>query len=642
MLSIRRCHCVYVEGRFFWSTSVLCLLLVTSAVRSQVVLEDESALIPHSRAQGQELGLSGAAWFDYNGDNHLDLFVTNAPGQANGLFKNKGDGTFENASSEAGLTSGLGSFGAVAGDLDNDGHVDLILTTLGRNVILYHNNGDGTFEDVSEGSGLVGSLTTASAALADLDNDGFLDLYIAAIGDLDENGSRNDRSQLFRNDGDMTFTDISESAGVDTNLGACAVRMFDYDNDGWIDIFVANCWSWESATPFELFRNNQDMTFTDMAQESGLWPDGYWMGIALGDIDNDGDMDLFSTNYSGSHGWPHALYENNGDGTFTDIGEEAGVGNWEFGWGCSFADFDNDGLQDLVFGGSLPGFGGGGLGPGGGNPGRVFHNNGDRTFSVVADFGLASDFTSGIAVGDYDNNGFPDILIVKSELPGRDGNPVLKRNLGNDNHWITFRTVGTRGNRDGVGARIKVTAGDIEQVQDVHAGSSFASMDSPWLTFGLGDLDRADHIEIRWPLGLVEEFTDVQAGQMVVLTEGAGMAPAHDCNDIANGEARDRNENGVPDVCESLFIRGDSNADGAVNISDSVFLLGYLFLGGRSPGCLASANTNGDVAVDIADPIYLLGHLFLGVPPPPAPFSQCGTSDLEADEELGCEESSCP
>ena len=512
---------------------VLTIAGLTSSTRRDVGFQDVSGLLAFVRSSEGGDGLAGAAWFDYNNDGFLDLYLANGKGHGNGLFQNNGDGTFTDVSAQAGVENGLGNSGVIAGDIDNDGHVDIFLTGEGGLTVsdqsptkLFYNNGDGTFSDITIQSGVVGAETAISAAFADIDKDGFLDLFIASPGSLLTKTQH--KNKLYHNNGDRTFTDISASAGVDTDIGACAVGFCDYDNDGWLDLFVVNCNDvFFKPVPIELFRNNGDLTFTDVAREAGLRRVGAWMGITFGDYDNDGDMDFFVTNAGVSVPLgSHALYRNNGNGTFTFVSFRTGVARWEWGWGCSFADFDNDGYLDLFFAGSFPPPPLEIVGSGIGNPGRLFMNIRGRTFKEIGSelgFNLSDQFTSGVAVGDFDSNGFADIVVGVNTFEDQIGRTKLFQNIGNDNSWLTIKTVGTVSNHDGIGARVKVAVGDHTQTKDVHAGSSFLSMDSPWLTFGLAEHERVDMIEITWPLGLVERFLDVPARQVITLVEGEGV-----------------------------------------------------------------------------------------------------------------------
>ena len=491
-------------------------------------------------------GFGGAAWFDYNNDGLLDLLVTDGQGHPNKLFRNNGDGTFTDVAAQAGVANGLGNQGVVAADIDNDGCVDLFLTGEGAwaghrgnrpaetPAKLYINNCDGTFTDITRSAGIPFPLHGGMAAFGDINRDGFLDLFVASPGNILL--AIPTRNRLFLNKGNRTFTEISASAGINTNLGACAVQFSDFDNDGWPDIFVANCNGFDAPltpipTPFELFRNNHNLTFTNVATRAGLAPVpgnpsqgiGFWMAVTIGDFNRDGKLDLFATNVGNNCcGAPPGLFRNNGDRTYTDVGSftlpnEALL---EFGWGASFADFDNDGNEDIFYDGSLPLFGL--IGPGIGSPGRYLRNNGNGTFSTAEEFGLADAYTTGMAVGDFNNDGFPDVFVTVTDLgiPGQ--HSLLLKNVGNSNNWLTVKAVGIRSNRGAVGARVKLVSSDMTQIKEIYAGTGFLSTNSPWVTFGMGNRQKAN-IEINWPSGLEELFPDLSANQGVTLVEGKGI-----------------------------------------------------------------------------------------------------------------------
>ncbi len=566
-------------------------LITTQLVAGQTTNEkgfrfkEKSSLLDFTRAGGE--GLGGAAWLDFDQDGDLDLFLTGGgsflkltPGVSqNGLFENNGDGTFTNVSVEAGIARGGGNSGAVVGDIDNDGYPDIFVSGEGHVVHpfyksfskLLHNQGDGTFQNIIFRSGIkpFGG-TEWSAAMADINNDGYLDLFISSPGHIPYvrgfgSRGRSFPNRLYLNNGDLTFTDISILAGV-TGLyideatgriasdGACAVGFSDYNSDNLPDIFVANCNAFEvdkmgkvygnavlRATPFNLYRNNGDNTFTDVAKDAGLDIQGFWMGLAFGDFDNDGHIDFFSTSSGTASNFMavHTLMHNNGDGTFTDITEK-NLSETPFSWGTSAADFDNDGDLDLFKVGSLPPFKVRGSEA---SPGEFFRNEDENGFVLdpdAADIDLSEDYATGVAQGDFNGDGFPDIVIVRSafqfnlpawynfsfDLPN--GQPVLLQNKGNNNDWVTVRPVGTMSNSMGIGARIELYSTltpHNRQVREVRAGSSFASSESPWPTFGLGLGPNPGYsLKVGWPSGLVEEFPSVPIRRIFEVIEGNGIA----------------------------------------------------------------------------------------------------------------------
>ena len=446
-------------------------------VPAPIRFDDRSSALPFNHASlpfaGE--GVSGAAWLDFDRDGDLDLYMTNGRTQPNALFRNDGDGTFTDVAAAAGVVNGLGNSGVVTGDLDNDGYPEIFLTGEGGTAfsdqspnVLYRNNGNGTFTDITATANLPGAETSLMAAMGDIDRDGYLDIYVTSPGHLDvvpgTGPAQPHANRLYLNNGNLTFTDISASAGVDSSIGGCAVSFTDYDRDGWQDIIVANCNDVDLLpTPFNLYRNNGDLTFTDVAYSAGLGEAGYWMSVSLGDYDNDGHVDIFSTNmgaFFGDGSYRHGLFRNNGNGTYTNVAASVGLATWEFGWGSSFADFNNDGFLDLYIVGALPIPPWNVIGPGSANPGRFFYNNRYGAFtedSSVTGLDLSSRFTSGLAAADYDNDGFVDAVVKTSSLgPNDPGAAVLLKNRGNRFRSLTVRLVGIVSNRDAVGARIEL------------------------------------------------------------------------------------------------------------------------------------------------------------------------------------------
>jgi enediyne biosynthesis protein E4 len=527
-----------------------------------IVFEEKADLIDFHRAGGE--GLGGVAWLDYDADGDLDLFLANGFGNKNGLFRNNGDGTFTDVATEAGVANGTGSSGVVVGDIDNDGYPDLFVSGEGFVIgpvqtpaKLYHNKGDGSFEDITIASGVTGAGSALSAAMGDINNDGYLDIFVTSPGHIPfKTGTGTEQShenKLYLNNGDLTFTDISVAAGVDglyadptpgvdrlISDGACVVGFSDYDHDDLLDIVVGNCNGYPlipslspvRPTPFNLFRNNGDLTFTDVAASAGLDIPGFWMGLAFGDFNQDGYIDFAATSTGTFNNFPHILMSNNGDGTFTDIAED-NLSQTPFGWGITTADFDNDGDLDLFKVGSLPLFGA--IGPDKGSPGRLFLNKGEQEFVEDPDavpVDLSFDYTTGLGQADYNNDGFTDLVVMRSpwqtlNAVNPNGHPVFLQNQGNNNHWITVRLTGTTSNRMGIGARIEVFArGMKRQVREVRAGSSFASSETPWPTFGLGKKYYA-FIRVNWPSGLTEWFTAFHLRRTYDLVEGHGWFPTY-------------------------------------------------------------------------------------------------------------------
>ena len=479
-------------------------------------------------------GVGGAAWLDYDNDGFLDLYITNTREAKNALFRNNGDGTFTNVAEEAGVTSETGNTAVVAGDIDNDGCTDLLMSGDGgfigdepSSFKVYRNDCEGAFTDITERGGLdaLSDSYSWAIALADIDNDGDLDLFVGGPpGPGFDFGPPN---RLFLNGGDGVFTDISASAGVIDDLPTCGMGFNDYDEDGFIDIFLATC-VWLDAR-FRLLRNNGDLTFSDVSFESGLSlsieglpgqaEHDFRIGVAFADYDSDGDLDILSRNF-GANGW---VFENTGDGTYDPVGYEGTFDEIEYpaSWAFGVADFDNDGGEDIFYSGNFPveSF------DWPGNAGLLLMNRGDGSFrKFPSGFGLEDLFTTGAAIGDYDNDGFADIVVVTSKSRGQGGEPVLLHNRGGGNSWISVRLIGTASNRDGIGARVWAKADGTVVVKSTHAGSGFLSTNSPWLTFGLGSHEGLADIEVRWPSGLVETFEDLDVRQTVALTEGTGVA----------------------------------------------------------------------------------------------------------------------
>ncbi|HHO52938.1 MAG TPA: CRTAC1 family protein [Deltaproteobacteria bacterium] len=475
-------------------------------------------------------GYGGVAIFDADGDASLDLYLTDGPGRDNVLLLNDGTGHFTDATASSGAAVGSGSRAALAADLDGDGATDLVLPgDLRAPLRVLHNDGAGRFTDVTTAAGITGAPRNVSAHAADLDGDGDLDVFVAA-GTIPSEQFAN---TVWRNDGDGTFTEIGAGIGLGTHTGACAATFTHLDDDDAIDLLVANCGDADRDLPLEVFHNDGGGRFTDVREDARVWGLGHWMGLALGDFDGDLRMDFFATNSGVGRDQPHALYRNDGDGTFTDVGVAAGVADWEFGWGTVAADFDNDGWIDLYYTGRSQ------VGDLYASPGHLFRNAGDGTFEAPTQpLDLSGSWTSGVATGDLDHDGRMDLVIVRTavEAADEDGSAVLLLNrTDNGHHWLSIELVGAGSDPSAVGARIiAVPGGGQPQLQERHAGSSYQSTNSPWPHFGLGDAVDAE-LCVRWPDGAHERFGSFGADQHVRLVQGQGTPDTCDTLETATG-----------------------------------------------------------------------------------------------------------
>ena len=506
----------------------------------------------------------GVAFYDYDNDGWLDIFLVNGTRlegfpagsePTSHLFRNNRDGTFTDVTTKAGVAhSGWGQ-GVCVGDYDNDGWDDLFVTYFGQNV-MYHNNGDGTFTDVSQKAGVAGKGTrwSTGCAFVDYDRDGKLDLFVANYIALDlatapvpesgpclyksvmvacgPPGMENGKNILYHNNGDGTFSDVSEAAGI---LGAngtygLGVLTADLDNDGWPDIYVAN-----DSTASALYQNKKNGKFQDIAVEAGcaLSPDGKpqaGMGISAADYDLDGNLDLIKTNFAGD---TPSLYHNQGGANFEDATFTAGLGahTQYLGWGCGFFDMDNDGWADILI-----------------CNGHVYpeveqlkteagyaqrkllyqnlHNGHFADVSLQAGPGISEPSPSrGAAFGDFDNDGDIDVVInTVNDYP-----QLLRCDSKLNNNWIKVRTIGTKSNRSGIGARLKCVThlpGDTkphQQIDEVRSGGGYLSQNDLRVHFGVGKATKVDLLEVRWPSGQVDTVKDVAVNQVVFVKEGEGI-----------------------------------------------------------------------------------------------------------------------
>jgi enediyne biosynthesis protein E4 len=509
---------------------------------------------------------SGVGLIDYDNDGWLDIYLVNAStydaqsGKAEAphaaLFHNNHDGTFTDVAAKAGVTNDRWGFGVAIADYDNDGWPDMYVTNMGSNR-LYHNNHDGTFTDVAEKAGVVLGGWSTGATWGDYDGDGRVDLFVPGYVHFENNqpptpssgaatlaknfcqfrgtpvmcgprGLEGERDHLFHNNGNGTFTDVSEKAGVADKSGYYGLSsvFIDLNNDGKPDLVVA-----DDSTPNYVYLNKGDGTFEDASYASGyaLNENGREtasMGIALGDYQNNGRIDLFNTTFSDDY---DVLYHNDGDANFTDVSYEAGVAEPTvpfLGWGDAFLDYDNDGWKDLFLsnGHVYPAVDKNDWGTTFAERPLLFRNLDGKRFELqpaVTGTGLAVVRPGrGAAMGDLFNDGKVDVVINNMDSP-----PTLLRNVNADHHhWVGLKlTGGAKGPRDAVDATVYLTAGGLKQRGDVYSGGSYASSSDQRVHFGIGDASKVDAVEVHWPDGTVEKVQLPGIDRIFTVEEGKGV-----------------------------------------------------------------------------------------------------------------------
>ena len=498
---------------------------------------------------------SGAAFFDYDGDGHLDLYVVNGStaetlgsGPGNQLMHNEGSGVFQDRGASAGVDHRGWGAGVAVGDIDNDGRHDLYVTNYGANV-LYHNDGDGTFSDITATSATAGADFSASAAFFDADLDGDLDLYVTnyvifSLDDVPEDPAYDELcmylggirvycgplglpgapDRLYRNDGSGHFSDVTSASGVDAanDYYGLGIVPEDFDNDGRIDLFVAN-----DETANVLFRNDGDLHFTDVAIEAGVAFNGdgeeeAGMGVDAADYDDDGDIDLYVTNF---YGETNTLYRNDGTWRFSDATDVAGLVEPTIsllGWGTHFFDADLDGDVDLFVanGHVYPQVDVTETGAYYAQPNQLFRNDGDGTFtdaSTSAGEGLAVVKVSrGSSTGDYDGDGDIDLFVVNLN----DTPTLLRNDTPNAGHWLAVRLEGTA-HQPVAGSRVRLRTSAVSQIRTLNSAAGYLGSNEPVLRFGLGDDDVA-HLGVTWPDGSTTDVGEVVADRLHVVRWPAG------------------------------------------------------------------------------------------------------------------------
>jgi hypothetical protein len=486
---------------------------------------------------------SGCAFLDYDGDGFQDIYVVNGcylegvndpdsrfKGQhiTDHLYRNRGDGTFEDVTEKAGVGDPRYGMGVTVGDYDNDGHPDIFVTNYERNT-LFHNNGDGTFTDVTEKAGVGRSLWSVGATWLDYDKDGRLDLFVGNYLEFDTKyrlyyeadvypgplSYPPQPSFLYHNNGDGTFTEVSEKAGITKKGRAMGVLSCDYDDDTWPDIFIAN-----DAMQNFLYHNNGNGTFTEVGLESGVaftqnGNSAASMGGDFGDYDLDGHLDIMVPDMA-----YNALYHNLGKGLFEDVSATNGLARASaqfWSWGGGFFDYDNDGYLDILYAN----------GDGhrlsealeqllmrntrGTDGGRVFVDV-SRSAGEFFDNRMVA---RGLALGDFDNDGDIDFFILNIDQPSL----LLRNDGGNKNNWIQFKLIGTTSNRDGFGARVTLKTGSYALTREKTSSSGYLSQNDARLHFGLWDRTLVDEVAVRWPSGKVQRLKELKVNQIVTVVE---------------------------------------------------------------------------------------------------------------------------
>jgi len=490
----------------------------------------------------------GVCVFDYDDDGWQDIYFVNGRDlyqrgvqKRNALYRNNGDGVFTDVTEKAGAPGTGYGLGCVAGDYDNDGRADLYVTQYGKNV-LYRNNGDGAFTDVTDKAGVgameFGAAFHSGATFFDYDRDGRLDLYVGSYVSFGEKSRRacligagvptscppsvylGSPATLYRNNGDGAFTNVTKAAKIYQPGGKnLSVGASDFDHDGWPDLFVAN-----DGVEAYLYRNNKNGTFTDVAMTSGvaLTADGLTMAamcISHGDYDNDGNLDLYISDFQAV---PNRVFRNDGKGFYDEVSDVVGIAEPTrsvLSFGGGFFDYDNDGWLDIF------------IANGHVYPeveladpkvkykqiNQLFRNDGKGKFiETTKENGFATPYAArGAAFADFDNDGAVDIVVANNNDP-----PLLLRNSGGGGHFINFKLVGAKSNRDATGALIRLRAGGLDQVREISAGGSYFSQSDLRVHFGLGSVTSAESVEVVWPSGQRQVFRNIAADRFYIVEEG--------------------------------------------------------------------------------------------------------------------------
>jgi hypothetical protein len=488
-------HSIFLDRAVYGGAWLLlagfCLTCLPGTASGQAVFDDRSALSGINNTGSNH----GVSFGDYNNDGLEDIYVAIRDDDTpNRLYRNQGGNTFKEMSVTARVAAMDESACAVWGDLNNDGWLDLYLGNFGSNK-LFLNNGDETFDDITAGAQVGDDGLAYSVQFADVDGDGLLDIYVHNF---------NAENVLYRNNGDLTFTDVTVSSGATDTGPAMGTVFFDYDNDGDLDLYLLN-----DGSTNVLYANDGNGVFENVSEQAGLDLYCSCMGVDVSDFNRDGYLDLYITDFG-----TNILYRNNGDGSFTEMANELGVDDYGMGWGTSWLDYDNDGFQDLYLANNYVVSS---------RPNVLYRNNEGNSFTPVSQAtDLEAPYPSfGTASADINNDGWMDIFVANW---GASGGNQLFLNEGEGNHSIKIRAVGTASNRSAIGTVVTIRTGDIVQTDQVTGATGYAGQNSLLLHFGTGQSEIIDEMRVRWPSGVEETFTDIPVDRLLTVTEMEGIA----------------------------------------------------------------------------------------------------------------------
>lgn len=556
----------------------------------------------------------GVALNDLDGDLDLDLLVTGRMDGAVSVYENDGTGNFADHTVGSGLPVSIDYGGVALGDYDADGDLDVFLSGWLVPNVLMRNDGNLTFTDVSVTAGIGDAGAASGCCWGDFNGDGWLDLSVTNRTGTDFDTTPN---RFYINQGNGTFVEVGGQLGVDDDHFGFQTALFDSNRDGWLDLYLSNDKGTTSGDDNwnRLWINHHGHFYTEESDSSGTNVIIDSMGLTVGDMDQNGFLDLYCTNVPVGN----KLLMNQGDGTYAESALPFGVAAFRSGWGAMFWDYDNDRYLDLYVANSILGD-------------QMFEYNGVYPCADIAP-ALGLDYAVNsycLAGGDIDDDGDLDLVVQAHQNPIA----IFINHEGQLRNWIKIRLQGDSPNLFGVGAIVSVRSGSSTQTSQLLAGTSYKSSNPMELHFGLGAVTLIDEIIVHWPGNEVSMLSSVAVNQDLVVSQAGAFL---DCNqnlqpddlDILTGASYDTDGNGIPDECDALFVRGDGDLDGLVNLADAINTLQYVFNNGDGL-CLDALDVNDDGSVNLADPISLLGYLFSMGPAPAAPFPDCGV-DMTMD-----------